>query len=52
MCEEHVLFIVELYIEPVVLFFLQLLYILGVYWVGPDIASAFQVHTACNLIPP
>lgn len=30
--------------------FLQLLYILGVYWAGPDIASAFQVHTG-NVIP-
>ena len=26
--------------------FLQLLYILGVYWAGPNIASAFQVHTS------
>ena len=41
-----------IYRTCVVLFFLQLLYILGVYWVGPDIASAFQVHTACDLIPP
>jgi len=30
--------------------FLQLLYILGVYWAGPDIASAFQVYTG-HVIP-
>jgi len=30
--------------------FLQLLYILGVYWAGPDIASAFQVHIG-HVIP-
>ena len=47
--EGRVLFIAEIiYRNVVLLLFLQLLYILGVYWVGPDIASAFQVRTACD----
>ena len=30
--------------------FLQLLYIFGVYWAGPVIASAFQVHTDIHIV--